>query len=284
MSASPHVIDVTEATFNDEVGRRSEQTPVVIDFWAEWCGPCKTLGPALEGLADDCRGAFVLAKIDVDQSPRIAQYFGAQSIPTVMAVYQGQIVDQFVGALPKQEVKRWIDGVLERCGVEVPQEETVPTDPEEAEAFWRGRLDKDESDGEALLALGRLLLTEGRKDEAREFLTKVGPEMPEFNAAQAALALDELAEQIRDAGGEEAVRERARSNPDDAEATYLGSLADAVEGDFAGSLSGLVDLAGTGPKEVRDRAKKAAATILEAAGRDDERVEEQRRRLARVLF
>src|SRR5947199_10124597 len=113
------IIDVTEATFQSEVLERSLQTPVVIDFWAEWCGPCKQLSPVLEKLAIEGNGAWTLAKIDVDANPRLAQMFRVQGIPMVFAVVGGQPVDAFTGVIPETQLRQWIDAVLKAGGVPV---------------------------------------------------------------------------------------------------------------------------------------------------------------------
>jgi putative thioredoxin len=118
--ASAFVIDVTEETFNTEVAARSRTTPVIVDLWADWCGPCKQLSPVLEKLANEAAGAWVLAKIDVDANPRLAQAFQAQSIPMVVAIIGGQMVDAFLGAMPEAQVRQWLTQVLavsEQLGV-----------------------------------------------------------------------------------------------------------------------------------------------------------------------
>jgi putative thioredoxin len=118
--ASAFVIDVTEETFNTEVATRSRTTPVIVDLWADWCGPCKQLSPVLEKLANEAAGAWVLAKIDVDANPRLAQAFQAQSIPMVVAIIGGQMVDAFLGAMPEAQVRQWLTQVLavgEQIGV-----------------------------------------------------------------------------------------------------------------------------------------------------------------------
>jgi putative thioredoxin len=102
------VIDVTDATFSQEVMERSMTTPVVVDLWAEWCGPCKTLGPILEKVIDETNGAVVLAKVDVDANQRVSQAFQVQSIPAVFAIVEGKIVSQFVGAKPENEIRAWL--------------------------------------------------------------------------------------------------------------------------------------------------------------------------------
>src|SRR6516164_6041324 len=117
---SAFVFDVTEETFNTEVALRSRTTPVIVDLWADWCGPCKQLSPVLEKLANEAAGAWVLAKIDVDANPRLAQAFQAQSIPMVVAIIGGQMVDAFLGAMPEAQIRQWLTQVLaaaEQLGV-----------------------------------------------------------------------------------------------------------------------------------------------------------------------
>jgi putative thioredoxin len=283
-TSSPHVIEATEASFQKEVLEAAQKRPVVIDFWATWCEPCKTLGPTLEGLAQEQAGSFLLAKVDVDRNPRLAQYFQAQSIPMVIAVYQGALVDQFVGALPPAEVRKWLESVLARCGIAPKTVDKPPTEPEAVEAYWRAKIAKDAKDGRALLELGRLLLRLGRDQEATETLAKVEPRMAEFNAAQAALALRSLLAEVKEAGGDEAVEKRLGEARQDPEARYLMALSEGSRGQFPGALGTLVELVGTAPAAVRDRAKKAAGLIFEAAGRGDEAVEGLRRKLSRMLF
>ena len=111
-SASHYVIDVTEQTFNAEVVERSRATPVILDLWAEWCGPCKQLSPVLEKLAGEAAGQWILAKVDVDANPQLSAALQVQSIPMVVAVIGGQLVDGFLGALPEAQVKQWIAQVV----------------------------------------------------------------------------------------------------------------------------------------------------------------------------
>src|SRR5215475_4580126 len=107
------VIDVTEETFNTDVVERSRTTPVIIDLWAEWCGPCKQLSPVLEKLAEEADGAWVLAKIDVDANPRLSAALQVQSIPMVVAVIGGQLVPGFLGALPEAQVRQWLGQLMQ---------------------------------------------------------------------------------------------------------------------------------------------------------------------------
>ena len=283
--ASPHVIDVTVATFQKDVVEVSMKTPVILDFWATWCGPCKTLSPVMEKLADEYRGAFRLAKIDTDREAALAQHFQIQSIPTVLAVIKGQVVDLFQGALPAVEVKKVIDAVLKQAGVSVPAAaEVVPTDPARAEVYWRKKLEKEPADSKALAELGRLLIGRGNVEEARPLLEKVGLEAPEYSGAQAALKTIGLLGEVGAAGGEAEVRRRLAESPTDARARYLGACADAGSGRFVPALAAFVELVAGAPADVRADAKKAASVVFEAAGRDNEQVEELRRKLSRLLF
>src|SRR3989440_9167567 len=109
---SASVIDVTDADFMERVVDESKRRPVLVDLWADWCGPCKQLSPVLERLAEQSGGAWLLAKVDVDANPRIAQLFGVQSIPTVVAIAGGQPVDAFTGAQPEHQIRQWIGALL----------------------------------------------------------------------------------------------------------------------------------------------------------------------------
>jgi putative thioredoxin len=136
-------IDVTEATFQTEVLERSLTTPVVIDFWAEWCGPCKQLSPVLEKLAQEYAGAWVLAKVDVDSNQRLAQMFRVQGIPMVYAVAGGQPLDAFTGVVPEAQLRQWLDAVLKAAGGQAPVTED-PRLSEADQALMTGDLDAAE--------------------------------------------------------------------------------------------------------------------------------------------
>lgn len=290
-SREPVVIDIDESNF-EALMEATLERPVVVDLWATWCGPCKTLSPILEGLAEDGDGQWLLAKIDVDKAPRIAQAFRAQSIPLVIAIFQGQIVDQFMGVKQKPEVERWLAEVFRRCGLVLEKrvDETAPTDPAQAEAFWRARLAQKPEDTKAKLGLGKLLFARGEVEAAEKLLGEIPFGVPEHGPAQAALALKELIAEIGQAGGEESVRERMVSAPADPETAYLAAILEGSSGRFAPALELLVDLigqrfeAGSPGVAVKARAKKASALLLEAAGRGVPEVEAQRKRLTRLLF
>lgn len=160
-----HVTDVTDATFATAVMERSMSVPVVVDLWAEWCGPCKTLGPILEKVIGETNGAVELAKVDVDANPSVAQAFAVQSIPAVFAVHEGKIVDTFVGALPESAVREFIEK-LAPGATEVDR-----LLGEGDETSLREALALDANNIDAAVALGDLLRTSDRLDEAEALLT-----------------------------------------------------------------------------------------------------------------
>ncbi len=181
-------VDVTDATFQTEVIDRSTQVPVVVDLWAEWCGPCKTLGPIIEKVIDDTNGKVVLAKVDVDASPQISQAFQAQSIPAVYALRDGKVVDGFVGAQPEATVKAWVEALLPSEDESEIQQLIAAGD----EASLRRVLELEPDNAVAITALAGLLAAsdDGQvRMEALDLLAKI-PETDDTRliAAQARAA------------------------------------------------------------------------------------------------
>ena len=162
-------IDVTDATFQAEVVDRSMTTPVVVDLWAEWCGPCKTLGPIIEKVVDETGGRVALAKVDIDANPGLAQAFRVQSIPAVFVAQGGKVYPGFIGAQPEQVVRQFVDSLL-------PSEEQDAVDAlVEAgdEASLRQALELDPGHGGAVVALAELLVRSGSTDEALGLLERI---------------------------------------------------------------------------------------------------------------
>ena len=162
-------IDVTDATFESDVLEKSKEVPVVVDLWASWCGPCKTLGPILEKVIDATGGKVVLAKIDVDANPGLSQAFKVQSIPAVYAMKDGAVVDGFMGAYPESAVQQFVDALLPS------EEELAVNELLEAgdEASLRIALSMEPANEDVIVALGELLVADGRGDEALELLERI---------------------------------------------------------------------------------------------------------------
>jgi len=266
------VIDVTEASFQTDIIDRSMTVPVVIDFWAEWCGPCKQLSPILEKLAGESGGAWVLAKIDVDSNQRLAAAAGVQGIPAVKAVWQGGIVGEFTGAVPEPEVRGWITELLAATGAagaasanganpDEPAEPPLPPEfVEAAAAFESGDYDAAERAYLAILA-----------------------NKPADQLAAGALAgvrLFKRAEHLDAA----ATRAAAQAAPDDIDAQLAAADVDMLEGLVDQAFTRLVDLVARTSGADRDRARLHLLGLFEAAGPDDPSIPAARTALSRALF
>jgi putative thioredoxin len=253
------VVDVTEATFQSEVLERSLHTPVVIDFWAEWCGPCKQLSPVLEKLAVEYGGAWVLAKIDIDTNPRIAQMFRVQGIPMVYAVVGGQPVDAFTGVVPEAQLRPWLEAVLNAAGQEV----TRPEDPRLAEA--------DQS------------LVSGDLDAAERAYQKILSSSPADAAAETGLAHVKLARRVNGVDPT-ATLWTAADAPGDIDAQLRAADVEVYGGNAAEGYSRLTGLVRRTSGSERERVREHLLSLFAVAGPDDPAVAKARRDLANALF
>lgn len=258
----PVVVEATDQNFMDVVVEESKRRPVVVDLWAAWCGPCKTLGPILEKVASERGGGFLLAKLDVDANPYTAGQFGVQSIPTVVAFRDGRPVDGFVGALPEQMVNQFVDRLLPTeadLGVREALETEQNGDLGDAESKFRAALEADAGNRDARLGLGRILAESGREAEAREALMPLLPD----DAAERVLAGIEV-----------------RSWAQLAEPGTLASAKRlAAQGTYRAALDGMLGALRDDPE-----ARQAMLEVFAVLGDEDELVAEYRRKLANALF
>jgi len=274
------VSDVETADFQREVLDRSHEVPVLVDFWAEWCGPCKVLSPIIEKVVNEAGGRISLAKIDSDGNQQLATQFGVQGIPTVIAFKDGQPVSRFTGALPEAQVREFIGALLPgelELAVEEADRLYEAGDEEEAERILRGVLEADDSHQDAGITLAGMLLDRGDTDEAMQILEPLSS-TDEVTAMMAAARMSSA-----EALDIDALEAAVEADPDDEDAALDLARARGAQGDHEEALAGLLELVER-RGERADDARKAMLDIFEVLGNETPLVGEYRRRLATAIF
>jgi putative thioredoxin len=246
MNASAHVFDATLATFEADVLQASMQQPVLVDFWATWCGPCKTLGPILEKLAAEFAGGFRLAKVDVDAEQQLAGYFQIKSIPTVMLVKGGEIVDGFPGALPEGQLREFLKhhGVEPRAGEDEPaaEVEAAPVDPHEEVVRLRAAVAAEPGKDELRLDLALALLQVGGAAEAEKLLDGLPANLGSDDRAVKARARLGFAALLTDAPPRQVLETAIAADPADLRARHLLGARLLVEGESQAALEQFLEM------------------------------------------
>lgn len=283
-ATSPWVIDATESDFETQVIERSKQVPVVVDFWAPWCGPCRALGPLLERLAQEHAGAFVLARVNTDENQGLASTFRVQSIPMVIGIRDGALAGHFVGALPEAGVRDFLaqllpseaDSLAEEGGAHLAAGKTV-----EAEAAFKRALELDPRNERAMVGQATVLAQRQADDEALALLEGVGPGPHRQEA-------DRLAARLRirqsGAGDEAELRARVKANPKDLEARFALSQAVAAAGRYDEALEHYLAIVKQDRAFHDEAARRAMLDIFDLLGPGNELAERYRSELAKVLF
>jgi len=291
-TSGPNIKDSSIETFAADVLDASRDVPVIVDFWAPWCGPCKQLGPLLEKVVSEANGAVRLVKVNIDENQEIAQQLRIQSIPTVYAFRNGQPVDGFMGAIPESQLRAFVQQLTGGAAGASPAEDKLAT---AEEAFTSGDLStaaqayaqalQDEpGHPKAVAGLARCYLKSGDVERARKTLQLVRPDGAEDEAIRAVEAEVKLREQAAQAGDTAELRAQLAANSDDHQARYSLALALDAKGDRDGALELLLEIVRRDRNWNEQAARKHLVTLFEAMGPTDPRTVGARRKLSSMLF
>ena len=283
METLKFVTDASDADFQKKVLLRSQEVPVLLDCWATWCGPCKTIGPILEGLAAEYEGRFELVKVDIDRAPQIAMALRIQSVPTVYLFKGGQPVDGFQGAQPESAIRALLDKhipAVEAASFDIAQQAMAEGNSELAAQQFRVVLETEPDNGDALIAMAKLALGQGDESAASGWLDRVAADNPARGRA------DKLRSVIgfsKDCGELDSLRQIVAADATNVEAWY--QLRNSRRCRRNGKRNGCLPRGGQTRSCFRDDGGRLALIALfEAVGMDDELVVKYRRRLAAFLF
>lgn len=272
------IVDVTEADFEYQVVSYSQNTPVVVDFWAEWCKPCKQLSPLLETLAQEAGGAFRLARLDVDANPNLALMYNVRSLPTIKAFSSGTVTGELVGLQPPPRLREFLEHLLPPSPLQLALEKAGSLAElrrwPEAEALYREVLDSSPLNGGSLLGLAQSLLAQGKAVEAENILSGF-PECREFSRAEKLLPLAETMLDLHTG------RLPAEAQLD---AAYANSVRLAARGNLPAAVDGLLDVLRSDRQFRAGQARRVVVALLELLGESDPQTRQYRAELASILF
>jgi len=287
MGESAHSVDVTRETFPAQVIEASEAVPVVVDFWAPWCGPCQTLMPLLSQLAEAYAGAFRLAKINIDEQPELATQFGVRSVPTVKVVRRGEVVDEFLGALPESQIRAVLDRHVERASDQHAAAALAQIERGEVEAglaALAAAADEDPDNHRVRLALAEAQTQAGRYEAAAATLKALPVDVAAEPAVAGLQARLDFASAAQGAPSIEALEAAIEANPDDCEARYRLSAHRVLRGEYEAAMDQLLEVMRRDRAWGEDAGRKGLLKVFELLGGQGELVQRYRSRLSAALY
>ena len=279
--------DVAQGEFPEKVLEPSKERPVLVDFWATWCGPCRVLTPVLEKLVQEFGGAFLLARVNTEEAPALALQFNIQSIPLVILFRDGAVVDQFIGALPEEEVRGFL-----RRHCRSPADEVIgqandnfkSADLEAAERSFRQVLSEQPAHPGALLGLAKVAWKRRKPEEMQSYLRNIDPLSPEAEEGETLNVRVRFQELCQEFGGVEACHQRRAQETEDLESRYRLAVCLAAGEQYQEALEVLLGIV-TSDREFRDEApRKAMLDVFNIIGNRSQLAEEYRTRLSRTIF
>lgn len=285
-SSGEAVFDVAQADFERLVIEGSRDKPVVVDFWAPWCGPCRMLGPVLERLVGERGGEVHLARVNIDEAQDLAARYRVESIPLVVAFRGGEPVLEFLGLQPEEAIRAFLDRIspTEADRLARRAEQVEKQQPREAEALYRRALEQDPRHEAAAVGLARLLVEARRDEEARDLLGRNRSGAEHEAEAERLTAVLQLREQARELPDVGSARARLQKEPASADARYELGAALAAAGDYRGALETLLSAAEADPKLARSKVRETMVQVFQAVGVRSPLADEFRDKLSRLLY
>ena len=287
MTVSPFVFEVNESHFQKDVIEKSDNVPVLVDFWAAWCGPCRMVGPILEKLANEYQGAFILAKLNTEENPNLAMEFGIQSIPNCILFKNGRPADQFAGALPESAIRKFLSP---HCASEADKLFTVAERTindgryEIGEKLLQEVLTTDPQHWATRFALAKLLIRLQRPDEALEHIEKIPGSADEFKKAAHLKEVIAFFAECQKAGGEIVCRQKLEKDPGDLDARFGLASCLASQSRYQEALEEFLAIVAKDKNYCDQAARKSMLAIFNLVGERSKLSDEYRTRLARTLY